>query len=223
VSPTDPDLVFARVSKVDCLGIGDDVWRSPDAGATWTRVFSSGDDVTGLVVRRSGQVVLGEHLSGVHLSDDGGQSFSAALPDSPEVGCLHERDDGLLYLCGRGLPPETMALGTSTDAVTWTSILTYPDVDDAYPGCAAGTTQHDVCAGDRWCPTACQLGIPDSACEPCVAPPAPDAGPGDDDDDDGPGPGGCCSAGSPRGSSLLALGIASLWFRRRRRRGKVGG
>jgi hypothetical protein len=217
VSPTDPDLVFARVTKVNCLGIGDDIYRSPDKGVTWTKVFSSGDDVTGLVVRRSGQVVLAERLTGVHLSSDGGATFGASLPDSPEIDCLRERDDGLLFACGKNYPPANMALGTSEDAMTWTPVLTYADVDDAYPGCATGTTQRDVCFDNRWCAIACQYGIPDQACQPCdvfppdAGPTAPDAGP---EPADKPS---CCSAGSPQSALLLGLLVAAPLARRRRR------
>jgi MYXO-CTERM domain-containing protein len=223
VSPTNPDLVFARVTKVNCLGIGDDIYRSPDKGATWTKVFSSGDNVLALVVRQSGQVVLGERLSGIHLSDDGGVTFGAAVPNSPEIDCMRERDDGVLFACGKNYAPENMALGTSTDAITWTPILTYTDVDDAYPGCPEGTTQHDVCYATRWCCVVNQFGIGDPACEgicptqvvpPDAGPggPAPDAGPSDPPDKPT-----CCSTGSPSSALLLGILVALPLVRRRRR------
>lgn len=219
VSPTDPDLVFARIKKANGLGIGDNIWRSDNAGASWTKVFESGDDVTALVIRQSGQVILGERLTGIHLSSDGGQTFGAALPDSPEVDCMRERDDQVLFLCGKSFAPESMALGTSTDAMTWTPILTFGQVEDAYPGCAAGTAQHDVCFANRWCCIADQFNIDDPCAAECdqfppdAGPVTPDAGPGEN-----PPKKTCCSTGTPEGALVLGIAVAVPLLLKRRRR-----
>jgi MYXO-CTERM domain-containing protein len=214
VSPTDPDIVFVRVHRANCTGIGDDIWRSIDGGASWTKVFASGDDVTSVVVRANGQVLLGEKLSGLHISDDGGATFGDDVPGVPEVDCLRERADGLLFLCSVSFPPENMAIGTSSDAMTWTSIFTYDQTTDAYPDCAAGTVQHDICLELNWCTRVCQLQIDDPSCV-CTAPP-PDAGPPPPPPP--PDDPGCCSSGTSSGAWLSAVVVGVLLFRRRRRR-----
>jgi photosystem II stability/assembly factor-like uncharacterized protein len=222
VSPLDPDLVFAKVKKVNGLGIGDDIWRSDDAGVTWTKVFSSGDDVTALVPRLNGQVILAERLTGIHFSTDGGQTFGASTPDSPEVDCMRERDDGLLFLCGKDFEPANMALGTSSDGITWTSILTYKDIDDAYPGCPSGTDQHDVCYSNRWCCIVHQFGIPDDSCaDECLG--VVDAGPGVDGGTGGGGGGGCCKGNKGSPDSAVVMGFVVVVPLGRRRSGRRRG
>jgi hypothetical protein len=211
ISPTDPDLVFARVYRVN-NAIGDDIYRSDDAGVTWVRVFQSADDVTAVVVRESGQVVVTTGLSGVHVSADGGQTFGASIDDT-KVQCLKERDDQLLFVCGVSFPPDNMGLGTGTTVGDWTSILTFADVTDAYE-CAGGTTQQDVCYDLRWCATACQFGItaPECSCGFDAGVVAPDAG------IDAPPGKTCCGTGDPSSAALLALLVAAPLARRRKRR-----
>jgi len=212
VSPTDPDLVFVRVYQASGRSIGDDIYRSDDAGATWTRVFQSGDDVTAVAVRESGEVVLATALSGVHVSADGGQTFGAAIDDT-KVQCVKERDDQLLFVCGVSFQPDNMALGTATVAGEWTTMMTFADVDDAYE-CDAATQQQQVCNDTRWCPTVCQFGITDPACtcDTIVDAGAPDAG-----DTEEPPPKTCCGAGDPGSAALLALLVAAPLARHRRR------
>lgn len=214
VSPTDPDLVFARVFQANGVGIGDDIYRSDDAGATWSRVFQAGDDVSAIVVRQTGQVIAATALSGVHLSADGGQTFGAAIDDT-KIECMKERDDQLLFGCSIGQIPDNMALATATAVGDWTSILAYSEIDDAYE-CSAGTLQQDVCYDLRWCFTACQFGIelpPECpACDADAGPGGPDAGDGED-----PPKKTCCSTGDPTSAVLLALLVAAPLARRRRR------
>jgi hypothetical protein len=211
ISPTDPDLVFARVYRVNNT-IGDDIYRSDDAGVTWSRVFQSDDDVTAVVVREDGQVVAATALSGVHVSGDGGQTFGASI-DSTKIQCMKERDDALLFACGVSFPPDNMALGTGTTVGDWTTIFTFDQVTDAYD-CADGTTQQDVCYDLRWCPVACQFGItaPECTCGFDAGVAGPDAGV-----DPPPGKT-CCGTSDPSSAALLALLVAAPLARRRRRR-----
>jgi hypothetical protein len=214
VSPSDPDLVFARVFQASGNTIGDHVYRSTDAGASWTRVFTSGDHVSAVVVRGGGQVVLATALSGVHASSDGGATFGPAVAELP-VNCLKERPaDGLLFACGDALQPAYTALATASDPATWTRLMDYRDIDDAY-ACAAGSDQHEVCRVLRWCNVVCQFGIGDPACQPCEGQ-VVDAG-----DEPLLPPGrrcGDCSGGRPDTLALLvALAAVPRWRRRRRR------
>lgn len=223
VSPTDPDLVYARVFQANGMGIGDDIYRSVDAGQTWTRVFQSGDNVTAVVIRQSGQVVLATQQSGVHVSTDG-VTFGTPVATTPAAYCMQEHG-GVLYLCSNGFLPDEMALGTGATAGTWTPILAYKDIQDAV-SCAEGTAEHDVCAVQRWCPTVCQIGFDDPDCV-CVTPTI-DAGPGCPAGqvltDAGscvaePPKDSCCNVGGgPGGAALLAVLVALPLTRRRRRR-----
>ncbi len=214
VSPTDPDLVFARVYQANGLTIGDDIYRSDDAGASWTRVFQAGDDVTAVLVRGNGDVVLTTRLSGVHVSTNGGVSFGAAL-ESKTMNCLRERDDGVLFACSKSFVPDAMALGRGTTVGDYTSLVTFDAIEEPVV-CPPGTAQHDACFAMRWCPTVCQFGIDDPDCPACIlvdAGPAPDAGtstPPKDCTD--------CSSGGPAGGGLMCLLAAIPMLRRRKRR-----
>jgi len=210
VSPTDPDLVFARVKKANGSGIGDDIYRSTDAGGTWERVFQSGDDVTAVLVRRSGQVVIATALSGVHVSSDDGATFGAVV-DHTKINCLRERDDGTIYACGVSYTPDLMALGIGTEVGQWQPILTFDKLCAAV-SCPHDTAQWEVCESQRWPGTVQQFGIvPPASCGlggPDAAPidePPPEVKP-------------CCSAGSPTETILLGLLVALPMARRRRRR-----
>lgn len=219
VSPTDADVVFARVYHASGTTIGDDIYRSLDGGLNWTRVFQSTDDVNAVVVRATGNaVVLAEKLLGIHVSTDGGATFGAALADPQPITCMKERpSDDLLFACGDSLEPNNMALGTGTDPSAFTSVFTFSQTDDAY-ACAAGTVQRDICYDTRWCSIACQFGItirPEDGCDPCTV--APDAAPGGPDAGTGEPPKECCSTGTPESTALLAMGVALLLLKPRRR------
>ncbi len=219
VSPTDPDLLYARVFHASGVSIGDDIYRSTDGGASWTRVFQSGDDVTSVVFRSSGQIVLTTRLSGIHVSADG-TTFGAAIA-SPPAHCLRERG-ATLYLCSNGFIPDNLGLGTSTTTTGWVSQVVYASLDGALD-CADGTVQHDVCEVQRWCGLVCQLAIDGyPECDPMCPGPAIDAMPSSDGADNVTPPGDdCCNVGGgPAGAALISVLVAVplVWRRRRARR-----
>jgi hypothetical protein len=101
----------------------------------------------------------------------------------------------------------------TTDLVTWTKVLHYQDLTNAVD-CATGTVQHDTCA-PMWCTVCMQLGCTAAASYNCpVATEAPTMMP--------PPPGksgGCCDTGASAGGPLaLALSVATIVLRPRRRR-----
>lgn len=217
VSPTDPDLLFARVSYANGSSVGDDLYRSANAGASWTRVAQSSQNITGVLVRLNGQVLYSERPAApglpapgpVHTSTDGGQTFDAGVTDK-EIDCLEERDDGVVYGCGNSFDPDDMALGTGGPGA-WTTVVDFANI--ARPvSCASGTPQHDVCEVQRWPQIVCQFGIsyPGVTCSNVDAG-APDAGlvnpPGHTCAD--------CSSSGGAGSALLALAVLGLVSRRR--------
>lgn len=225
VSPTDPDLVFARVYQQNGMSVGDAIYRSDDAGASWTKVFEIGDDITGTVVRLNGDVVLATRLSEVFVSTDGGVTFGRPIA-SPTMNCLRERVgsgtpaiDGRLYACSRTTPLEQFALARSPTPSSWDVLFNHADVTAPVP-CAVGTFQRDVCEDTRWGGTGginCQYGLgdPDIVCVPLVDAAVPPDGPTVEP----PPPDGCCStSGGAAASGLLgalALGLACAPRRRR--------
>jgi hypothetical protein len=216
VSPTNADVVFARVQKASGSSIGDDIYRSINGGDSWTRVFQANDDVTAVVVRESGEVIVATALSGTFVSTDGGATFPATATDAAtKINCMKERDDGTLFACGVSYAPDLMALGTGTVG-DWTPIFTFDKLCAAVQ-CPHDTAQWDVCESQRWPATVEQYGIvPPAACGAA----GPDAAPGDGGTDDPP-PKTCCSAGTPTEALLLGLLVALPLSRRRRRKAQL--
>lgn len=219
ISPTDPDVLYARVFHANGTSIGDDLYRSADGGQSWDRAFQSVDDVTAVVFRAAGGVVLATRDNGLHTSTDG-ITFGAAI-ESPPAHCLRERG-GTLYLCSNGHIPHLMGVGTSATTTGWQSILAFTQIDGPLD-CGAGTDQHEVCEVQRWCSMQCQLaveGFPE--CDETCPVVTIDAGPtlpdGDIIIDPPPGDDCCNVGGGPHGAAALSVLVALGLVRRGRRR-----
>lgn len=214
IAPSDPELLYARVFHASGLTIGDDIYRSSDGGMTWTRVFQSKDDITAVVFRGDGTVVLATRSSGLHTSTDG-VAFGPAI-GTLQAHCLRERD-GTLFICSNGHQPDYMALGTSTTTDGFTPVFSFEEITGPW-SCGAGTTQAEVCEAQRWCGLACQLGVNDQPQCQCLLP--IDAAPVAGDNDREP-PKGCCGAGERSSGAPALLVVVSLALRARRRTARV--
>ena len=205
VSPTDPDVVFARVLGVNGA-TGDAIFRSADAGETWTRVLDMEDTISAFVVREDGATAIaGTVNDGVQISTDGGETWTAA-DEQPEMACVGERDDGTLFSCGANYEPDRFALARSPDGQCWERVLRFSEIAGPLQ-CDPGTVQHDTCEVEKWPMTCVQLGVceqPDGG--PSTAPDAGTAVVGDD------GKGGCL------GCNVALAGLVLVVPRRRRRR-----
>jgi hypothetical protein len=226
VSPIDPDVVFARVTRDG--GIADDLYRSTDAGETWTRVAQFADLLTSFLIRADGQTVIAasiracpEDISGgatdagvplhgcVRVSGDGGASWRRPA-EQPRLACLGERSDRVLFGCAANWDPDNFALGRSSDGEAWETVYRFEDTVGPLE-CEAGTVQAQ-CAAQVW-PSVCPMA---GAC------PRPDAGPAAEGDGGGAGDGGCCrvsdasGAGEVPGLALVLLALF-LWRRARSR------
>lgn len=215
VSPTNPDLVFLRVSYQNGV-IGDAIYRSADAGASWSKVLEVGDAIGGFVVRQDGTVLAGTRTAGTFVSHDQGQTFAPVTP-SLQVECLVETPDGgQVWACAQNYAPDNMGIAASPDGVAWTKVLRYQEIQGPQ-ACAAGTDQKDFCEAMIWCGLAAQLGVTATpvACAMPSEGPAVEAMP--DSGAKPPTKPGCCDAGpATPGGALLAAGSGLALLRPRR-------
>jgi photosystem II stability/assembly factor-like uncharacterized protein len=157
VSPTDPDLVFARVDKA-AVPIGDAIYRSTDGGDTWTNVVQIADAAPAFAIRSDGtSVIAGSRFDGVRVSTDAGQNWTRPAQE-PYMGCVGERADGVLFSCGSNWAPDFFALARSDTWDSWQSVFAF--ADNVGPvSCDAGTIQHDTCEVEIWPELCMQMGI----------------------------------------------------------------
>jgi hypothetical protein len=222
VSPTNPDIVFA-VSQGADPPMGDKLYRSIDAGATWQLVLDSTSSVRNVAFLQDGSVLVAS-VTGVWSAPNPAGTFTMLpqQPDTtkpplePQMACAAQRgEDGALFACGANWDPDFAALGKAATGQVggWTKVFRF--VDMAGPlACAPGTPQHDVCALQLWPAVKEQFGISD----PIVDGAPPDAPPTQMKK-----PTGCCESGGTSGLEtafvlVLAIGIGGLLFRRGKRK-----
>jgi hypothetical protein len=217
IAKDNADHLYVRVELYDNTQ-SDAIWRSVDAGLTWTQINTKATSIGAFAVRAAlnGQgkhdLIVGTQTLGAEISHDDGQTWTA-LASAPHLNCLVENAAGELWACtenyGFGdVLSDGAGVMKTTDLTTWTKVLRYQDLREAVT-CAAGTIQQDTCAA-MWCAVCAQLGCTPSASYSC-----PDA-------TDAPVPpsdkGGCCDSGAG-GAGALALGLSvGMVLRRPRRR-----
>jgi hypothetical protein len=217
ISPSDPDVLFARVTYAQNDVLGDRFYRSSNGGTTWTEVLYVADAVPGFVVRRNGEVIAASAKSGTWRSTaaSNGVVFTPQAT-SLQTQCLTERADGTLLACAQNFAPDNMAIGSSMDGVSWTKVFRFAEAIGPVD-CAVDSLQCSVCQLELWCGLREQFGI---AADPTTcAEPGPDGsvcgGPLPElRKDDG----GCCGTGGGPVSLLLGLGVLGALTRRRRPR-----
>ncbi len=192
VAPDDPDVVFARSVRANGSE-GDVLYRSVDAGQTWTEAHRTATPLRGFLIRQNGQIMVGTTNDGqsdrVFVSTDDGVTFAPA-PSQPQMACLAELPNGDLLACGANWEPDFFALGRSSDGIEWSKLVRFSEIDSAYQ-CPAQTIQASVCEAKQWPSLCTQFG-----CNNLV----PDAG-----QPRGDGGGGCCDASAgPAGAMFLA-------------------
>jgi photosystem II stability/assembly factor-like uncharacterized protein len=211
VSPTDPDVVFAR-AVLAVEDSGDALYRSSDGGESWQQVAIFAEKVSAFLIRPDGRTVIAgsvgacpEDIAGgvapehgcVRISRDAGVTWTRAEQE-PRLACIGERGDGVLFGCGASFGADHFALGRSDDGETWDGVFRLEETAGPL-ACPASTAQAE-CALRTW-PTQCE---PLDAC-----PPAGGEGGGGDD-------GGCCRVGEQSGGGWLpcAVLVLILWRRR---------
>ena len=228
-----PDHVYVRVERYDNT-LSDAIYVSSNKGATWKPIETKPTTIGAFVARAAvnslgnHDLVLGTRELGAEISHDDGANWEP-LAGAPHMGCLVENAAGELWACTQNfgfsaVQPDDAGVMKTSDLVTWTKVLRYQDLTEA-ASCAAGTIQHDTCA-PLWCAVCAQLGCTPSASYGCPVVidgcPVPTDGCPVPTDASIPrttsGKGGCCDSGASSGGPLaLALSVATMLRRPRRR------
>jgi hypothetical protein len=218
IDPANADRVFLRVTNAGAV-LQEAVFRTDDAGQGWTEVLRVPDYVTGVTVRANGYVVAATRSNGLYASIDGNGPMGLLPGRTLTVSCLTELSGGELWVCADNFGSDRMGIGRSTDAETWTKVMTMLDLAGPID-CPAGTVQKDECNQGAWCLYKDLYSIPSEEVS-CVS---PDAGVGGD----GGGGGGSdpppnclgCRSGSDAAAlwlvAALVLGVRGRSARRAR-------
>ncbi|MBS1124261.1 MAG: hypothetical protein H6Q90_6489 [Deltaproteobacteria bacterium] len=207
VDPTQPDTLL--LTSLGANGMGDRLYRSIDAGATFEEVLATTTPIKDVVFTTGGPVMVAS-LGGSFQSIDNGKTF-APLVGTPQLGCLAQRSDGQLVGCGANWEPDFKAVAVaSPTATSWQKQFRFVELAGPLQ-CPVGSTSQQLC-DPSWPALQQQFGATGpTACG--VEPPTVDATPM-------PKPGGgCCDAGeaSPLGAVAL-VGLVVVLGRRRRTR-----
>ncbi len=239
IKKTQPNTVFARVS-LQGTSIGDAIWRSDNAGTSWTKILEKGDEIS-FTARANGDLVAATRNSGTFVSRGPNNTTWETVANAPHINCLAENTAGELWACTQNFgatqtPSDDAGIMKTTDLVSWTKVLRYQDIKGPV-ACGVGTRQHDQCVYDcpdqtynanpatcpnlnptSWCVLANQLGITSTE----ITCPAVFDGPDTGDVTVKKTPPGCCEAGDTSGGPAalaLSLVIGTVVLRTRRRKG----
>ncbi len=215
VDHENPDVVF--MISAGANPPGDVLYRSTDAGATWTEVLATPASILDVSLTDAGSVGVAVLGGGWFQSRDHGATF-AAPGGAPRLACVGQGPDGALYGCGANWEPDFQAVTRSTDGTTWSKVFRFIDLAGPLE-CPAGTAEHEKCDA-QWTSLQQQFGARGPQTGQCAAPqpdvtlpPSPPA----------TAAGGCCetgasSAGQLGGLAALALLCGSQLLRRTRPR-----
>jgi MYXO-CTERM domain-containing protein len=233
IDSTDDKTVYAKVT-FENGSVGDSVYKSTDAGQSWTKILSKSSNFgLAFLARKGGGCVAGTRELGAWQSPNCDTNWTE-LTNAPHIGCLYQNSTGEVWACTQNyaspqldIPSDDYGIMKTTDLVTWTGVLKYQDIAGPIP-CDAGTVQEDECVQrfmdqpSQWCCLVSQLGITSTAVDctgelACTALPAGDA-PSDAGTTMKPGEDpGCCGTGSGKSSVMLSLLVAGALLLRRRR------
>ena len=221
VDPANPDHVYFTSVGAGNPPNGDRVYRSLDAGGTWTEVVATNDPVRDIAIRSNHTALIATLANGTYESTAMDSTFAkigtikanAQDINPPKLGCLAVKPDGTLLGCGANWQPDYMALGRAQNPLAFQKLFRF--VDLAGPvDCPAGTTEADMCA-PMWPALKQQFG----ATGPGTCGAQPDLPVIDLPTPPPPKDGGCCDAGASGPASFAVGGLAGLLlFGRRRRR-----
>ncbi|HUJ63755.1 MAG TPA: MYXO-CTERM sorting domain-containing protein [Kofleriaceae bacterium] len=210
VDPSNPDVAY-MISLAANTPAGDMLYRTSDAGATWTKVLTTTDTIRDVVISDAQTVLVATQMGGSFKSTDGGMTFGNML-NPPQLECLGKSPDGSLVGCGANWQPDYESVAKSSDigsswSKVWRFVNLYGPLD-----CPAGTGEHDMCAVQQWPSLQQQFGTTGPACGAFQS-----EGGGGDATTATKKSGGCCDAGTGTPIGLVWAGGLALWLGRRRR------
>ena len=151
VDPANPDIVYLASEGANPPS-GDRLYRSTDAGATWTEVLATSATIHDVVIRDAENVIIATQIKTAnsimggpaYISTTGGTSFQP-LATAPQLACVAKRADGVLFGCGANWDPDFKAVARSVDGgVRWDKVWRFVEIAGAVQ-CGEGTVQHDTC------------------------------------------------------------------------------
>jgi len=216
VDPSNADVVYL-ISQGANNSSGDRLYRSSDAGITWTDVLDVTGPIKNVVIQDANTVFVTTMMqSGMtfiggpaYRSTNGGLAFDP-MPAAPQLACLGKDPGGNLIGCGANWQPDYEAVARSTDgAASFAKVWRF--VELAGPlDCPAGTAEYDTCNQEMWDNVKAQFASTGPTCGANVV---PDGANGDPAPKKG---GGCCDAGAGGPVGLLwAFVVGGLLLRRR--------
>lgn len=210
VDPAQPDTVL--VTSLGANGKGDRLYRSTNAGVSFTEVLATTDAIKDVVFATNG-VVYAASPTGSFKSTDNGASFEP-LAGSPHLGCLGARPGtSELVGCGTSSEPDGMAVATTRDAITWSKAFRFGELAGPL-ACPAGTTSAKLC-DPLWPSIQQQFGATaPTNCKPAPTPVAPTPTPK-------PLPAsntGCCNSSASGSPAILLLLVFAFRASARSRR-----
>jgi uncharacterized protein (TIGR03382 family) len=217
VDPQNADVVYL-ISQGANAPAGDRLYRSTDAGITWTDVLDTTGPIKDVVIvdaqtvfattmMQSGMNFIG---GPAYKSSNGGVAFDP-MPTAPQLACLGKAPDGTLIGCGANWQPDFQAVTRSTDnASSFTKVWRFVELAGPLQ-CPAGTPEYDMCDQQMWENLKAQFAATGPTCGANVVgdPPAGDPVPTKS--------GGCCDASPAAPAGLVWAALAGAWLVRRRR------
>ena len=224
VDPANADLVY-MISQGAFNSSGDRLYRSSDAGMTWTDVLDSTGPIKDVVIKDAQTVFVTTMMqSGMTFiggpafrSSNGGVSFDT-MPTAPQLACLGASPGGDLVGCGANWDPDHEAVTRSLDTDTFTKVWRFVELAGPLK-CPAGTAEYDTCDQELWNNLKAQFAATGPTCGANVIP--PDAPPAAGDPSP-PKSGGCCDSSTGPAPGIMWIVLAAAWLmgsaRRRRAR-----
>ena len=174
ISATNPDEIYAH-ANLENGEQGDGLYKSSNAGATWTKILTIVDPFgVSVLLRSDGSLVVGTQSSGALKSANGASCTSqatcnwVALSAPPHINCLVENPANHdVWACTQNIT-DGYGIMKSTDLQTWSGVLRFQAIAGVV-ACAADTVQAQQCVGSYqsrpsvWCCLEQQLGITDTS------------------------------------------------------------
>jgi hypothetical protein len=150
---------------------GDSIYRSTNAGQTWTKILTKSSDFgLAFLARKNGTCIAGTRELGAWVSTDCATAANPSwttLTNAPHITCLYQNSGADVWACTQNysspqLPGDGFGIMKTSDLATWVGVLRFQDI--AAPAtCPVGTTQQDQCVQSEWCCLVQQLGLTSSA------------------------------------------------------------